>query len=360
MYAGKCRASILSKKYFARWKSNAWKLGLKRAARERRKNLSQSLKESVHRPVLDSEHFSKESSTPNAVVLASVSGGEPQQSPVKQVLNEGRSLLASMSLGGTKRKRESSESRMKVDEPQRLWQKHKRSNTLATSVMPASPSSNVHSRLRGDLVSTRAGDGSLLGDTLMRQARRLAPEMKSDTTRTDYFALKARGIDPNTPIVPRTKKRPRSTDDIQNQVGSRNEGSGRAVNLSNGCAVQSEILQMTMRRFLLLSSPSATHLLNLLLGFSTNVRAWSAVSHRSTRQHQAKTKRQLSAVSASLRNVGGHQQGVRSGTDLQRISSRVSVAIWGNMESISICKTMTISKKCHSHLQDHQRWALLR
>ena len=187
--------------------------------------------------MLDSEHISTRSSIPDDVVLASVPEGKPQQSPVKQVLDEGRSFLASMSLGGTKRKRDDSGSRTKLDEPQRMWQKHKRSNTLATSVLPASPNSSVHNKLRGSLVYTRAGDGSLLGDTLMRQARRLAPEMKSDTTQTDYFALKARGIDPNTPIVPRTKKRPRSANGIQNHIESRNEASAGAVNLSNGCAV---------------------------------------------------------------------------------------------------------------------------
>jgi flagellar biosynthesis GTPase FlhF len=44
----------------------------------------------------------------------------------------------------------------------------------------------------------------------MKQARRLAPNAKSDTTRTDYFRLKALGIDPDTPVVPLTKKRTRN------------------------------------------------------------------------------------------------------------------------------------------------------
>lgn len=41
----------------------------------------------------------------------------------------------------------------------------------------------------------------------MRQARRLAPKARADTTRTPYFQLKTRGIDPDTPIVPSTRKR---------------------------------------------------------------------------------------------------------------------------------------------------------
>ena len=48
----------------------------------------------------------------------------------------------------------------------------------------------------------------------MKQARRLAPNTKSDTTRTDYFRLKALGIDPDTPVVPLTKKRTRNEVDV--------------------------------------------------------------------------------------------------------------------------------------------------
>ena len=47
----------------------------------------------------------------------------------------------------------------------------------------------------------------MLYETLMKQARNAIPKAKSDTTRTDYFRLKALGIDPDTPIVPSTKKR---------------------------------------------------------------------------------------------------------------------------------------------------------
>ena len=64
--------------------------------------------------------------------------------------------------------------------------------------------------LRRSVDHKRAGDGSLLGDTLMRQARRLAKNTKSDTTHTDYFKLKAMGVEPDTPIVPQTKERPRA------------------------------------------------------------------------------------------------------------------------------------------------------
>lgn len=54
---------------------------------------------------------------------------------------------------------------------------------------------------------SKVPEGSMLHDTLMKQARRLAPNARSDTTQTDYFRLKALGIDPDTSVVPVTRKR---------------------------------------------------------------------------------------------------------------------------------------------------------
>ncbi|KAK4697307.1 hypothetical protein P7C71_g749, partial [Lecanoromycetidae sp. Uapishka_2] len=54
---------------------------------------------------------------------------------------------------------------------------------------------------------SKVPEGSMLHDTLMKQARRFAPNVKSDTTHTDYFRLKALGIDPDTRVVPLTRKR---------------------------------------------------------------------------------------------------------------------------------------------------------
>ena len=57
----------------------------------------------------------------------------------------------------------------------------------------------------------------MLNDILMKQARRLAPTARSDTTNTDYFRLKALGIDPDTPTVPQTPK----------SIRARTAGNGR-------------------------------------------------------------------------------------------------------------------------------------
>lgn len=41
----------------------------------------------------------------------------------------------------------------------------------------------------------------------MKEASRIV-QGRTDTTRTDYFKLKALGLDPNTPVIPQTRKRP--------------------------------------------------------------------------------------------------------------------------------------------------------
>ena len=51
------------------------------------------------------------------------------------------------------------------------------------------------------------GDDPFLDEALMKKARRLMPRVRTDTTRTDYFRLKALGINPDTPIYPATRKR---------------------------------------------------------------------------------------------------------------------------------------------------------
>lgn len=62
------------------------------------------------------------------------------------------------------------------------------------------------SRFGGRNVSM-TGQNGLAKEQIMRQASRLV-QGRTDTTRTDYFKLKALGLDPNTPVIPQTRKRP--------------------------------------------------------------------------------------------------------------------------------------------------------
>ena len=89
---------------------------------------------------------------------------------------------------------------------------HKRSSTVdfsrnAVSVMSAPPHRDLHSRQSKSIGISKLTDGSLLSNNIMKQARRMATSTRSDTTQTDYFRLKALGIEPDTPVIPMTKRR---------------------------------------------------------------------------------------------------------------------------------------------------------
>lgn len=56
-------------------------------------------------------------------------------------------------------------------------------------------------------------------NSILQKARNLIGKPKLDTTRTDYFLLKSRGIDPDTPIVPLTnRKRSREEAQLANKI----------------------------------------------------------------------------------------------------------------------------------------------
>lgn len=114
---------------------------------------------------------------------------------------------------GSKRKREDAMVADDYRTPKPTKISHKRSRTVGDA-MSAPPHGLSHSSRKSRIDVSRVPQGSLLNDILMKQARRLAPAAKSDTTQTDYFRLKALGIDPDTPVIPATKKRPRAESEI--------------------------------------------------------------------------------------------------------------------------------------------------
>lgn len=123
----------------------------------------------------------------------------------------------------TKRKREDPDKSVDQGTPRRTKIHHKRSSTIGDSIMSAPPRPMTRTPYKSRMDVSKVKDGSLLSDILMKQARRLAPHARSDTTRTDYFQLKALGIDPDTPIVPSAKKRTRDemeTDGAENSTGT--------------------------------------------------------------------------------------------------------------------------------------------
>lgn len=94
--------------------------------------------------------------------------------------------------------------------PRRHKNYHKRLSTASGLSMSHPPQKRIRSPEFPRIGYSTLADGTIIDEALMREARKLAPRAKTDTTNTDYFLLKSRGIDPDTPIVPKTMKR-RST-----------------------------------------------------------------------------------------------------------------------------------------------------
>ena len=204
-------------------------MSLMRTARKRRRNFAMSIQKSVQ-----SERQKQNDRKASFSSLSSSMGG--QNSPTGQQRSPGnmmppprtphqkrQSLPADFdndqsqleNSTGTKRKREDPGSSVDQGTARRTKIYHKRSRIFGgDSIMSAPPHPITRTPYKSRIDVSKVKDGSLLSDILMRQARRLAPNARSDTTRTDYFQLKARGIDPDTPIVPSTKKRTR--DEMEN------------------------------------------------------------------------------------------------------------------------------------------------
>lgn len=185
-----------------------------RKGRERRRNFAKSLqasaKKSTHRH-LNPDSFGGFGSSGST--LGEGQGPARPMPPPSGIPRKRQSLPADLGHDlrgseagiGTKRKRDNPLpcTGEPVFRPTKIH--HRRSQTLGNSV-PASPiQASPSHRTRVDI--SKIPEGSMLYETLMKQARKAIPNAKSDTTQTDYFRLKALGIDPDTPVVPSTKKR---------------------------------------------------------------------------------------------------------------------------------------------------------
>ena len=217
-----------------------------RRAKQRRRNLAESLQKSAK-----SERQKQSSLQLSLSSLASSTEGS--ESPVEQQRHSGNTMLppltplqkrqslpAEFENGqtqtknptGMKRKRDDSGSSVGQGTPRVTKFHHKRSRTIGDSIMSAPPHPMTRTPYKSRMDASKVKDGSLLSDILIRQARRLAPSTRSDTTRTDYFQLKALGIDPDTPVVPSTKKRTREEMEIDGAESLSNPRPSRSPRLS--------------------------------------------------------------------------------------------------------------------------------
>ena len=240
-------------KYGKRWKKVAWQIGLARRGKQRRHNLAQSTQRislSVEQSPRKDDHGILSSmlhSKSKQGIFEAVEMGQAPTNIAKKrqsLPNDlNREMTGALTPNIGKRKREENEEQAS-DRTQSRRSNHKRSSTVDEPVMSAPPHRLARRRqvpLPNFNHSSISSD-SLLGRTISMQARTLAPNVRSDATHTDYFRLKALGINPDTPIVPQTRKKAstqtrdnlRNTDDSQ---ASKSKAAAETVSV-NGAATR--------------------------------------------------------------------------------------------------------------------------
>jgi hypothetical protein len=210
------RHHLLSKKYFAVWHSIYWRKKLNRDATSRREQLAQSIRKESQRKArgdaeleaileaqkqkvrIQAEQLRRSQEDVNPQVLVPRIWHGPQKS----------------SLAGHKRKSLDGDElspTMNGNSPRKVAKGHghRRSQTVSSLSNMSKPSSfgkvtaySSPSRLSS---STFLGRSILLDRDVGSVAKRPMRGRKTDSTHTDYFRLKALGVDPDTPFIPETK-----------------------------------------------------------------------------------------------------------------------------------------------------------
>ncbi|MCJ1306995.1 hypothetical protein MMC25_000639 [Agyrium rufum] len=209
------RGYLLSKKYCRRWKDITWRRILARKGKERRQRLAEGRRAFAEKANLSRQEPQSitnqisQSRRPPRRMPSPVQ--EPRNFfPVPQVNSTlGESILNNPHRSSSPHKRKLDDSALSdPDSSQQLPHlngyrpHHKRSHTASGSM----DSSSVISGRIGKSNTSKLPNRAEI-EALQLKARSMGPVGRTDTTRTDYFRLKARGLDPLTPAVPLVPKR---------------------------------------------------------------------------------------------------------------------------------------------------------
>ncbi|KIW20694.1 hypothetical protein PV08_01271 [Exophiala spinifera] len=210
------RERILQRKFGMIWRSRAWKNNLSRRAKHRRKLIAETIKAEEAKKKRSEEELEE--------ILRAAQETRRLQQEVREAaeakkLKEKQDQFAISQIVGRKRKsfseQKPKDSRLSAESTISSSLGHKRSKTMSTSSEPSSssvlggrpPVPVFHSSTnRPPHVSIFSGKSVFGRSTSIQDLRRSSMEQKMDNTHTDYFRLKAMGLDPETPIVPDTKE----------------------------------------------------------------------------------------------------------------------------------------------------------
>ncbi|EXJ62622.1 hypothetical protein A1O7_03060 [Cladophialophora yegresii CBS 114405] len=210
------RGRILARKFGVLWRQRAWNNSLNRRAKNRRQLFAETIRAEQARTQRSDEELEE--------ILKAAQESRRLQKEVEEVVKmqkepstmpNGNSVVK---LAGQKRKSFSGQdlgaSTISSSNRATSVSGHKRSKTMSTSrhSSPAGSGAPFGASFRSSTsrppqhVSIFSRASTLGRSTSNSDLRKSASSQKLDVTRTDYFRLKAMGLDPDTPIVPDTKE----------------------------------------------------------------------------------------------------------------------------------------------------------
>jgi hypothetical protein len=199
---------ILAKKYFQRWRAITYRRAMNRRARERRQKRIDALEQEKQKRMRGEAEL-------EAILQAKKEKERIQADMLARSPNESSPSVPNgvHQTAGQKRKNihvERKEDFGAGDMPRKIAKGHHRSRTMghveefydsSTATTSQASANTTTPQSRSSIFSSR----SLLNGSRASPDSRRSLSGRKDTTRTDYFRLKALGIDPDTPIVPDTK-----------------------------------------------------------------------------------------------------------------------------------------------------------
>ncbi|OAL26797.1 hypothetical protein AYO20_09939 [Fonsecaea nubica] len=196
------RERILARKFGYLWRTRAWTSALNRRAKTRRQLFAETIRAEQARKQRTEEELEE--------ILRATKESKQLQKEVQQAVQAGNPPAAlpngaeASKLAGRKRKSFSGANSTMNGTPSVSG--HKRSKTMSVSSDPTASTTSHRPPVPGFRVSTSRPPQHVSIFSRSSTLSQSASAQRLDTTRTDYFRLKAMGVDPDTPIIPDTKQ----------------------------------------------------------------------------------------------------------------------------------------------------------
>ncbi|OQV10340.1 hypothetical protein CLAIMM_14357 [Cladophialophora immunda] len=196
------RERILARKFGYLWRTRAWTSALNRRAKTRRQLFAETVRTEQARKQRTEEELEE--------ILRATKETKRLQREVQQAVGAGKSMTALQNgaqvgnVAGRKRKSFSGANPTAHGTPSVSG--HKRSKTMSVSSDPSASTTSQRPPVPAFRTSTTRPHQHV---SIFSRTSTLSPSalaQKLDTTRTDYFRLKAMGVDPETPIIPDTQQ----------------------------------------------------------------------------------------------------------------------------------------------------------